>query len=795
MLGSQTVSSLIQGISQQSESSRGSGSAKDQENCLNDVLDGAVARMGTSVLTSIDSNYSDPFVHEITRSDGERYIVIVESGTIRIFNKATGVESILTGSIASYLAHTGPARKAFQMVTVGDTTFLLNRQKVTAMAGTLSTARPNRAVAYVRAGGYKVTYTLRIEVGSNVYTASFQTVDNSSSGNSEFITTDYIAEQIEDELDSTTFPAMAGAGDTGFSVVRLGSTLIINRSNSGSYEVETSDGVGDSHFISFRDNVRKLTDLPTKCQSGYQVSVSDNGAQESSKFYLRYTGPSGTGRWEEVVAPSTPTTISASTMPQVLTNTGLDAFSVGAGTWGLRLAGDGILTAKDPSFIGKTINSMEFIGGRLAMVSEYSAILSRSRNAFVFFPDTVQTNLDTAPVDYDVSNGSSTAISFTTAASRKLQFWGDKQQTYLESGQDPIRENTTEVLPMANYEFDGEAAPKEIGLASVLFGTKVGRHAKMTEVFFRNGVPEGQIVTTAHVPKLMKGSIKHISPGEGMGAAFVLTSDEDDRAWLYQWFNQGTDRVQSAWNPWKFVAPSKVLWASIEGNVGWFLFKWPTGCTLEQVTMDRYGDEPVEYFPMRLDHRLSEADASYGAGTWTLNLPYQVPPEKRSQFRLVERTDVTDVSQRGRSKVFTWTDNDTITFSGAADLEFYFGCIPVARRKASRFLVRDQRTDEPVLHDKLLVKKVHVQHENTTEYDIEVTAFGGTPVVSTFYARQAGDPLLLNNQVPVRNGTHSASVGEATEDVEIELVNRTIFPSTWTGMKYDYDITLRVAAK
>lgn len=789
-----SVSSLIQGISQQAETSRGSASAEDQENCLNEVLDGVVSRMGTIHKAKISKDYNEPFFHEITRSSGEKYLVIIESGDIKIINKATGVLSTITGSIAAYLAHTGDARKAFQAVTVGDTTFLLNRQVSPAMAGTLSAARPNKAIAHFKAGGYKVTYTLTLTVAGTDFSTSYTTPDNSAAGNAAYITTDYLAKQFKDSLNSTVIPALTAAGYTGFSVTQLGSTLVIF-GGTNTFDIQTTDGVGDRQFVSFKDNVKAITDLPAKCEDGYQVSVAGDGSEESSKYFLKYTGAANTGRWVEVVAPATKTDLNASTMPQVLTNTGVNAFTVGPATWGKRLAGDGVLTAQDPSFIGEYPNTLQFIGGRLAVVTEYRTSISRSRNAYVFFPDTVQTNLDSAPVDYDVSNGSSTLTTHAVVGGGKLQFWGDKQQTYLDSGQDPIREDTTEILPLANYEFDGEAAPKAVGLGSIVFGTLVGLFTKIVEVYFRGGRPDGEIEITAHVPKLLSGSLKHVAVGESAKKEFFITSGASNTAYLYQWYNQGNERVQSAWNPWKFPAPTRVLFASIEGSTAWFVFKWPSGTTtLEYVLLDSTGDESTQKFPIRLDHRLSEASAASHSGTYfVLNLPYPVPSNKRGTFKACERLDVVDVSQRGRELEVQWqSDTQVRIMSTNPALTWHFGSIPVAKRKFSKFIAKDQN-DEPILHDELVVRSISIGHYKTVEYVVNVTAYGATES-HRYTARLIADPDVPNNQVPVKSGKHRAQVGQPTDDVQIELVNDTFFPATWSSAKYDYALTLRDAA-
>ncbi|MCC5780536.1 hypothetical protein H7H48_15855 [Nitratireductor sp. B36] len=794
--GSHTVPSLIQGISQQAEIARALASAKDQENCLNEVLDGAASRMGSVVRFKIPFTHDDPFVYEIRRSGTERYLVLAEGGSLRVYNKDTGQAATITNTGGAYLTHTGAARKAFTAVTIGDTTFLINRQKTVQMATTKSAVRGNWACAHFKAGGYKVTYTLSIIVGGNKYSATYTTPDNSSAGNAQYITTDHLAEQFRLGLINTIFPALAGDGHTGFSVARYGSTLIIKRSSQTAFDITTTDGIGDQHFISFKDNVKSLSDLPAKCEDGYQVSVSGNAGPESSKYFLKYSGEEHTGRWEEVVKWDTKTHLDANTMPHVLKRTGLNTFTFGPVTWGARLAGDGANTAKDPSFVGNAMSSGQKIGGRLALTTDYEMTLSRSRNAFVFFPDTVQTNLDTAPIDYDVSNGSTTDIFHAVVVGEKIQFWGDKQQTYLSSGQDPIREDTTEVLPMSNYEYDGEVAPVPAGLASLVFGTAVGNWQKLVEVFFNQGRTSGEIEISSHVPKLIKGKLRHLAVGEAAKKTFVFTDGSPNEFYLYQWYNQEDARVQSAWCRWNMPAPDKVIWGSVEGSTLNLLLKWGNSVTYETLELDSTGDEKDQRFPLRLDHRVSEASATWDGEKFILTLPYVVQSAKRSSFHCVERLDVQDFSQRGRKLPIKWVNSTTVEVTAPSNqTKFYFGSIPVARRRQTRFYARD-RSDTVMLHDRLLIRDIVVSHKDSSTYKVVVTKFGPEEVtkeviIQEWSGRLLGDPTVLNDQVPIKTGSFRAKVGEETENVEIDLVNDTVFPAIWTAARYTYEITVR----
>lgn len=788
---SATHPSLIQGISQQSDFSRGTASAEDQENCLNEVLDGVVSRMGSKVAAAFAASYSDPFVHEFRHSESEKYMVLIENGALRIINRGVtpAVEATITGNISAYLAQTGVARKAFQAMTVGDTTFLLNRQKIVAMGSAKSAARSNQGCAFIRAGGYSVTYTMTVVAGGVAYSASYKTPDNSAASNADYIVTDQIAEQFRVAFINNVFPQIAAAGRGNFSVARYGSTLVF--SANVPFNLRSTDGAGDTHIRSFVDDVKSISELPQKCSPGYTVMVSPNGAAKGERYFLQYVGDIDNGRWEEIVKWNTVLGLDASTMPHLLVLTGPNQFQVKQATWGTRVAGDGQYTSQDPSYVGYPIRSIQFISGRLAAVSEFNMALSRSRNAYVFFPDTSQTNLDTAPIDYDISNGSSTAIEYGVLAGGRLQFWGDGQQTYLDSGNDAIREDTTEVLPVSNYDYDGETPPRPIGMSSILFGSSVGRWSRAMEIFLRNGLPQGEVAITSHVPKLLDGKIRCIAASEVSGKAFFLTTRKRTAAYLYQWYNQGTDRVQSAWNRWSFQVPGSILWAGIDGDTAHFLFQWDGVMTLETVRLDSQGDEEEERFPLRLDHRVDESKGVYQGDHFLVTLPYPVPTSKRVLFEAYERSDVLNFSQRGRRLNTEWVSGTIVkVFSDDASRKFFFGTVPVARRKPSRFYARD-RNDTPVVHEKLLIRDLKTSHKDTVTYDVILRKQDGTETRQTFNGRIMGDPTIINNQVPVKTGTFKATIGTESEEADIELVNSTPFPCVWTAHKYLYEVTVK----
>ena len=171
-----SLPNLIQGVSQQPDSSRYDGQCEEQENALSSVVDGLRKRPNTrhvaTLLTEAINNNS--FVHFINRSDTEKYVVIHDGGKIQIFNLLTGVEAEInneTGGYvpadSSYLDTTTP-RTNLKALTVADNTFLLNTTRTVQKLAETAPALEKEAVVFVKQGDYEKEYEVNFSTGSEV---------------------------------------------------------------------------------------------------------------------------------------------------------------------------------------------------------------------------------------------------------------------------------------------------------------------------------------------------------------------------------------------------------------------------------------------------------------------------------------------------------------------------------------------------------------------------------------------------------------------------------------------------
>ena len=122
---STTIANMVNGVSQQSPALRMSSQAEHQVNGYSTIVEGLRKRPGTRHIAKLPSSVTkDSFLHTINRDTQERYIVVLSSNSINIFDIDGNQKTVTTPSGVGYLA--GATKEDFRCVTVADYTFVLN---------------------------------------------------------------------------------------------------------------------------------------------------------------------------------------------------------------------------------------------------------------------------------------------------------------------------------------------------------------------------------------------------------------------------------------------------------------------------------------------------------------------------------------------------------------------------------------------------------------------------------------------------------------------------------------------
>ena len=161
-----SLPNLIGGVSQQPDSVRFEGQCEEQTNAISSVVDGLSKRPNTRHLAKLLSSAidADSFVHFIDRSEGEKYVVIHDGTSLKGWNldgtpcTINGASSYTTSNSA-YINSTIPSTE-LKGLTVGDTTFLLNKNYPVSSSPTLTSALDKTAVVTIKQGDYKKNYRI-----------------------------------------------------------------------------------------------------------------------------------------------------------------------------------------------------------------------------------------------------------------------------------------------------------------------------------------------------------------------------------------------------------------------------------------------------------------------------------------------------------------------------------------------------------------------------------------------------------------------------------------------------------
>ena len=125
------IPSILNGVSRQPALMRASDQNEDELNTWSSMASGLTKRPPAHLIAKLSNNFSeDVFIHYINRDTTERYCVVIDAGTIRVFDVLTGAEK--TVNAPGGLSYLGTGSN-FKAVTVADYTFIVNSDQACAL--------------------------------------------------------------------------------------------------------------------------------------------------------------------------------------------------------------------------------------------------------------------------------------------------------------------------------------------------------------------------------------------------------------------------------------------------------------------------------------------------------------------------------------------------------------------------------------------------------------------------------------------------------------------------------------
>lgn len=800
-LVSDSVPSLINGVSQQPPPLRLPSQVGEQINAHSSEVDGLRKRPPLELLAKLDDEaFAEvPYVHAFADSQGIPYVALISSTGVRVFD-FDGVEKAVDDSTAGgYLSAESPAQAPpdkFRCLSVGDYTFILNRGVQPALTADLTPTRPFEGIAVFRQGAYGRTYTVSVQKsGGTLFTGSYTVPNGDDPTHAQQVGTDYIATQVYNDFNLVTM------GAQGFTVTRTGS--IISFTNSmGDFTITVDDDFNGNGAIAFKGRTQRFSSLPSLAPEGFEIQIVGDDSTAFDNYYVRFeklNPADSTGVWRECAAQGVKNTIDTSTMPLVLVREAGGDFTLRPQDWGTRTAGDDE-TNPAPSFIGRSVNDLFLFRNRLGFIAGENVVMSSAGDLFNHWPKSVTQVLDDAPIDVSAAD-SATDIHAATPFGGRLILWAAKKQLGLIS--DAIltpRSVATESL--ANYAASNSVRPVTLG-TEVFFIKEAGEYSRLQALKVQDdGVTFAADDVTVASPAYIPSGVRVLAASPGANLVVMLCPDQPNKLFLYKVFFNGREKVQSAVYQWTFPESMRLLHAAFERDT--FLVVWDDteGAYIGSFhTEEGYSDEAGTYVTC-IDRRIDETQVTAPSELLPADLGLALPERTRvyipygasDQTLLVTRA--TDAEPNELPAVVQYgTDVILGTYieveGDFTARDFYVGDTFDMQIDLSPFFVRKQGAGggaTAVLGGRLQVRYVTVTHSGTGNFNVQVIQRFRTTQARTYnhlsVGRQLGEDVT--NEVPVSaSGSFRFPVMGRNTETTIRLLDSTHLPARFQSLEWE----------
>ena len=779
---SNSIPNLLNGVSQQPDTVKLPNQATIQENGLSDIITGLGKRPPTEHIAKLNTDtLTNSKVHIINRDSNEQYAVLVNNQSIKVYDLAGNNKSVVTPDGLTYLTSTNP-QQDFNLVTVADYTFIVNKTKTVAKSGSLSTARPDEAIFYVKNGQYKTTYEIDID-GSNV--ASFQTLDNSTSSNASSITTDNIATELTNDLNANL---------SGYTIVRDGSIIYVKK-NSGTFTAEVSDGLGGDGLILVKDKTNSFADLPYKGYTGFVVEIVGDGGTEFDNYFVQWDGTA----WVETVKDGLDNSFDTSTMPHLLIRTAdgnfrfckadgssytVSATSYTEPEFASRTVGDET-TSPDPTFVGRKINDIFFYRNRLGFLSDENVIFSKAGKFFTFWATTVTTAVDDDMIDLAVSHNKVSILKYAVPFNEQLVLFSDQSQFTLDA-EEVLSAKTVSINQTTEYEIDDGVKPIGLG-QNIYFGISRGSFAGVREYYVNADTEiKDALDTTVNLPRYISGDLNGLKGSSSENTLFAFASGERNSLFVYKYyFDAGTKALQRSWSKYKFVDTDVLLDGDCIQNYLYMVIKRADGTYLEKLNLKTNEVDTGLSFPVLLDRKTS-LTGSYDSATnkTTFTLPYQ---ETNSMDVVLGGS--WSSTQKGRNIPISSTTSTTVV----VDDDYSANPVLVGRKYTFKyqfptFFVREQKATgnaTSVNTGRLQLKKMSIIFGDTGFFEVNLTPLARTTSVYKFTGQILGSSTFTIGQPNLESGTFKFPIQCKNTDTVIFISSDSYLPCNFLSAEWE----------
>ena len=441
----------------------------------------------------------------------------------------TAVANCAITSPAGYL--NGATADDIEVLTLNDSTFVLNKKKVVALKADLTHA--------TGMDEFRAQVTITVVANNTDYIINLDGTDYNHTSHSSSATSDGIAQGL----------ATAINGNAGFTAIAIGSGVYITKASSFNIHVSAAGVSAETMFV-ITTSTSNTSQLPLESKDGYVLKIVNSLDIDVDDMYLRFEtdngASTGRGQWFEDTAPGIKYKFDEQTMPHRLISQANGTFTFESISWDDRAVGDNN-TNPIPSFVDFEIDHLFFYRNRLGFLSGQNVVLSKAGDLFDFWNTTAQTATDDDPIDISVASKKSVFLHYVQPTSVGLVLYSSNEQFLLSTDSDILSPKTAKVNTMSSYECDPNINAQSLGISQA-FISKTPLYTRVFELTdISTDTPPLMSDITNYVPELIPQSVDSLKVSPALS---IVSLGEVGKADIYQYRFLNRTREERAVNSW-----------------------------------------------------------------------------------------------------------------------------------------------------------------------------------------------------------------------------------------------------
>jgi hypothetical protein len=670
----------------------------------------------------------------------------------------------------------------------------VNREKTVAMSATTSPSWGTKSMVFIKSADYATTYSITVNSTTVTYTTA-------SAGSSVPSTVD-IALNLRNSL--------ATALGAGWTITASDYIVRITKNDGTDYTLGSSDTRIGTATVPIKGTVDTISDLPTKAEHGFIVKIIGSAASGADDYYVKFVANTGSGFghgvWQETVAPGIQYLFDAATMPHVLVRENDGTFTFRKFTWSGRIAGDAV-TAPNPSFVGSTIQNVNLFRNRLALLADENVIMSAADAYDRFWPESVQTVVDSDPIDLSAGSRKINLLTSSLAFADVLLVFSRNGQFRLSGGNAvaaSLTPKTATITQITAFEMSQTVDPVIVG-RTMYFPVPRGEYGGLREFFLPDAsgpVPTSEEVTAA-VPRFLPSNLSNLVATAAEEAVYAVSKDEPRRVYLYKFLFQGDNKLQSAWSYWEFNAGKSVIGVDLVDSDLYVVVQYSDGVYLEKIVTHPETVDAGTTVEMLVDRKVTEASCSVALTTpsgldtqSTITLPYPINTST-SNMAVVGRFFAGNSLAHGQVvQILSSTaaggagGNGTLTVRGdLTGAEFFVGELYNMTYEFSTQYLKEQPPGggmAVISGPKLQLRTWTMLFDKSSSFSIKITPRGRDTMTYPYTGFEVGDQEVSLGELALRTSRFRVPVMAQNIEAKIEIVSGSPLPcrlqsAEWEG--------------